>query len=67
MMSTAVTDDAHTLTGCDKHRKDQLKKRRTARNMPQESENLVAADAVGVAMLVCLAEISAIDFAVAKT
>ena len=32
-----------------------------------ESEALVAADSVGVAMLVCLAEISAIDFAVAQT
>lgn len=30
-------------------------------------EDLVAADAVGIAMLVCLAEISAVDFAVAQT
>lgn len=45
----------------------QLEKRRTPKNLPHESEGLVAADSVGVAMLVCLAEISAIDFAVAQT
>jgi hypothetical protein len=42
-------------------------RRKTANDSTQESEDLVAADAVGIAVLVRLAEISAIGFAVAET
>ena len=57
---TMPTPQATTI----KHLKNQLKKRPDG---TLESEDLVPANTVGVAMLVCLAEISAIGFAVAKT